>query len=341
MAQKRIPVLEDHSWQPPVISKLNTPPVSPVMGDRYMIGAAPTGDWSGKANQIAWRDAAQWLYDVPTNGWRTYVLAENKDYYFNGTIWNPSDLGEWMKRNVSSTDSRIPQWDGSSGNQLKDGLNKITVIRANGVADDNGLPTEKAVRDALDSHLGATDAMVFVGTIDQNGLISSTKYPSANGKYFGSGASGTKLTGYSAGWTLKANAIVPISITGFTKALEPGDFVIAIGDESGAFNIADWDPIQTNLDGAVIGPASAVADRITSFNGTTGKLIKDSGLAVATVTGHIADGTIHFTQAQIDHVNIQNKGVNTHPQIDTHIGTAAIHRSMVYSSSLKSIIYTE
>jgi YD repeat-containing protein len=40
---------------------------------------------------------------------------------------------------------------------------------------------------------------------------------------------------------------------------------------------------------------------------------------------HRADTTIHFTQAQIDHVNILNKGTNTHSQIDSHIGDASIH----------------
>jgi len=324
MSSKRIPVLEDHSWQPPVISKLNTPPGSPSVGDRYIIGAAPTGDWAGKANQIAWRDAAQWLYDVPVNGWRAYVTAEGKDNLFNGTSWVASDLGEWMQRNSSSTTNKIPQWNDANGNKLKDGLTPVTSVRASGSADDASIATEKAVRDAINAVLGANDAMVYKGVINCSG---NPNYPAAD-----------------AGHTYRVSVAGKIGGASGPN-VEVGDLLMCLTDGTVTGTHAavgsSWSILQTNLDGAVIGPASAVNNNIVSFDQTTGKLIKDSGVAVATVTGHIADSSIHFTQAQIDHVNILNKGTNTHAQIDTHLGTAAIHRSMGYSASLKSIIYTE
>ncbi len=117
--------------------------------------------------------------------------------------------------------------------------------------------------------------------------------------------------------------------------------------------------------GDVVGPAGATDNAVARYDGTTGKLIQNSGLLAddagnftalsgtfggslvvggsivvsGTVDGrdvqldgavqdaHIADGTIHFTEASIDHTNIQNVGTNTHAQIDAHIADADIHYS--------------
>ena len=41
---------------------LNTPPVSPVVGDVYIIGDSPTGDWAGKAGYAAYYNGTRWVF---------------------------------------------------------------------------------------------------------------------------------------------------------------------------------------------------------------------------------------------------------------------------------------
>src|SRR5690606_32030420 len=54
------------------------------------------------------------------------------------------------------------------------------------------------------------------------------------------------------------------------------------------------------------------APTIAQFTGLSG-----------TVSGHIADATIHFTQAEIDHTLILNNGDYSHKNIDDHIDSTA------------------
>lgn len=67
-------------------------------------------------------------------------------------------------------------------------------------------------------------------------------------------------------------------------AVEIGDVLICNTDNTAAATSSTystiknkWDWIQANRDGMVIGPASAVDGNVVLFDGTTGKLIKDSG----------------------------------------------------------------
>ncbi len=69
---------------------LSAPPVSPARGDRYIVAAAPTGAWAGKADQIAAWDGAAWLFHAPEPGWLAFVLDENGLLAWSGTAWLPT-----------------------------------------------------------------------------------------------------------------------------------------------------------------------------------------------------------------------------------------------------------
>ena len=74
----------------------DTPPASPGIGDRYIIGAAPTGAWAGQANALtAWQmdetGVAGWKFYAPQQGWLANVIASPTSplvqYVFQNGAW--------------------------------------------------------------------------------------------------------------------------------------------------------------------------------------------------------------------------------------------------------------
>ena len=65
------------------------------------------------------------------------------------------------------------------------------------------------------------------------------------------------------------------------QVCEIGDTIYCLADGTTADN-AHWGVLQTNIDGAVVGPASSTVDHVATFTGSTGKAIKDSGYTIAT-----------------------------------------------------------
>jgi hypothetical protein len=63
----------------PIIARQNTPPGSPTPGQRWIVGASPTGAWSGQANKFAvWRGSDGWKFIPPVEGDRTYNQDANE-----------------------------------------------------------------------------------------------------------------------------------------------------------------------------------------------------------------------------------------------------------------------
>jgi len=76
-------------WLNSVINRLATPPVSPAVGDRYLITATATGAWAGKEDQVAQWSGAAWVYTVPTTGMQVSVDAETDGVYlYTGAGWD-------------------------------------------------------------------------------------------------------------------------------------------------------------------------------------------------------------------------------------------------------------
>lgn len=84
---ERISNVDD--WQDSVLAQQNDPPATPNDGDRYIVGTAPTGDWSANANDIAqWdADAGSWEFFTANVGMATLRESDDRFLTFNGTSW--------------------------------------------------------------------------------------------------------------------------------------------------------------------------------------------------------------------------------------------------------------
>lgn len=128
----------------------------------------------------------------------------------------------------------------------------------------------------VDELLTASNAMVFKGVIASN-----SELPQAD---------------YHVGWAY----IVSTAGTYAGVVCEPGDYIICTTAYSSSFKNSDWSVIQTNINGAVTGPSSAVNNHIAVFDGTTGKVIKDSSYTIQTsVPANAVFTDTHWTSSTI------------------------------------------
>ena len=139
---------------------------------------------------------------------------------------------------------------------------KLTV--QNKVTQDDVQAELEAIHTKIDGLLANADAMQFKGVVNNDSELPTT---------------------YTAGWTWK------VGTAGTYKGVvcEVGDLIIAIETRAGSDNQnSDFAVLQTNIDGAVTGPASAVNENIPVFDQTSGRVIKDSGISKASLSAVIA-----------------------------------------------------
>jgi len=65
----------------------NDPPASPAIGDCYIVGPAPTGEWAGWADAIAGFSAGGWRRIAAVEGMRLYVHATEQWASYCATGW--------------------------------------------------------------------------------------------------------------------------------------------------------------------------------------------------------------------------------------------------------------
>jgi hypothetical protein len=145
--------------------------------------------------------------------------------------------------------------NGAAAANLGYDLDTDAALTANS---DAKVPSQKAVKTYADQLLAASDAMVFKGVID---CSANPNYPAGD-----------------RGDTYRVSVAGKIG-GGSGVNVEAGDILLCLDDGTSAGTQAaqgsHWSIIQTNIDGAVVGPASAVDGHVPKFSGTSGKVIAD------------------------------------------------------------------
>lgn len=208
----------------------------------------------------------------------------------NGHVIQSEGVSQTQRVNLNFTGAGVTVSDGPSATEIAIGGGSIadgdygdvvvsgggavmTVESIDGVTvstdgtfasnSDLEIPTVKAAKTYSDALIAASDAMVFKNVID---CSANPNYPSAD-----------------RGHTYRVSVAGKIGGASGVN-VEVGDLMLCLTDSTASGDQAtvgaSWAIAQTNIDGAVVGPASATSGNIATFNGTSGKAIQDSSKAL-------------------------------------------------------------
>jgi hypothetical protein len=71
---------------------LPTPPVAPAEGQCWTVGAAPSGAWAGRENQVAMWSEGGWRFVVPAIGMVLWDKAAGVSVRWTGSGWTGGEI---------------------------------------------------------------------------------------------------------------------------------------------------------------------------------------------------------------------------------------------------------
>lgn len=78
-----------------VWSVLSTPPEDEIVGDRYIVGINPEGDWvSFSEHDVVVAIEGGWRAFTPLEGWEAYLASSGRRVRFVGGSWQVHDIAE-------------------------------------------------------------------------------------------------------------------------------------------------------------------------------------------------------------------------------------------------------
>lgn len=218
------------------------------------------------------KNYVQVVTELPQEGQEQGVIYINTTDG-TGYIWNGSDWKEIFE-DVAATDAKIDAIEQSFDEYAR--LDGATFTGTVTLAANPTQDMEAATKAYVDTLLGNM-AMKQPGTV--------------------SAGAGLPEDGYEAGdsWRVTEGG------TYAGQECEPGDLIICIKDyDEGSASDSDFMVVQANIDGAVTGPDVAVDANVVIFDGTTGKVIKDSNVTIASVSDAIAKAHEHANKDKLD-----------------------------------------
>ncbi|WBO22085.1 DUF2793 domain-containing protein [Sphingomonas abietis] len=71
---------------------LNDPPPAPIVGQCWIVGAAPSGAWAGQPQALAGWTEGGWRFVAPRDGMAIWSVADRLLACFDGTAWRIGDI---------------------------------------------------------------------------------------------------------------------------------------------------------------------------------------------------------------------------------------------------------
>ena len=152
---------------------ITTPPADASDGQCYVVADGATGDWSGRATQIAVRKDQAWHFYIPKEGWTCWLRSRNAMMVFEGFGWidiiSPNaqrGQSAYELAQAEGFEGTVQEWlaslkgaDGAAGTNGQDGQDGVNgADGADGAAGRDGADGKSAYEIAVENGYSGTQA---------------------------------------------------------------------------------------------------------------------------------------------------------------------------------------
>lgn len=181
---------------------LTTPPADAVDGQCYVVADGATGDWSGRATQIAVRKDQAWHFYIPKEGWTCWLRSRNAMMVFEGYGWidiiSPNaqrGQSAYELAQAEGYDGTVQEWlaslKGTNGTNGADGANGADGQNGtNGTNRQDGSDGKSAYQLAVDAGFSGTLAEWLTSLNGTDGADGADGSDGVNGRHGVDGSNG-------------------------------------------------------------------------------------------------------------------------------------------------------